>query len=52
MEAGANATPATYMVSGRQFVVVAAGGGGKSGPTPADLYVAFALPEDMPTGEE
>ena len=52
LEAGANATPATYMVSGRQFVVVAAGGGGKSGTTPADLYVAFALPEDMPTGEE
>ena len=47
LEAGAHATPATYMVNGRQFIVVAAGGGGKSGTAPADLYVAFALPEDV-----
>ena len=39
-----NATPATYSVNGRQFIVIAAGGGrdfkGKSG----GVYVAFALP--------
>ncbi len=44
LEAAAPASPATYMVDGRQFVVVAAGGGGKLGTPPADLYVAFALP--------
>jgi quinoprotein glucose dehydrogenase len=37
------ATPATYMVGGRQYVVVAAGGG-KLGSPPGDTYVAFALP--------
>ena len=47
LETGANATPATYMVNGRQFIVVAAGGGGKSGTPPGDNYVAFALPEDV-----
>ncbi len=52
LKTGANATPATYMVNGRQFVVVAAGGGGKSGTPPGDNYVAFALAEDVPTGEE
>jgi quinoprotein glucose dehydrogenase len=39
-----NATPATYMVHGRQFVVIAAGGG-KAPDTPSGAtYVAFALP--------
>jgi quinoprotein glucose dehydrogenase len=37
------ATPSTYIVNGRQFVVVACGG--SKGGTPAgDSYVAFALP--------
>jgi quinoprotein glucose dehydrogenase len=36
------ATPATYEAAGRQFVVVAAGGG-KLGAPPGSLYVAFAL---------
>ena len=39
----ANATPATYEVDGRQFVVVAAGGG-KSKES-GGVYVAFALPK-------
>lgn len=42
-----NATPATYEVNGRQFVVIAAGGGktrGKAGVAQAK-YVAFALPK-------
>jgi quinoprotein glucose dehydrogenase len=38
----ANATPATYEVDGKQFVVVAAGGG-RPGPSGA-LFIAFALP--------
>jgi quinoprotein glucose dehydrogenase len=37
------ATPSTYMVGGRQYLVVAAGGG-KLGSPSADVYVAFALP--------
>jgi quinoprotein glucose dehydrogenase len=38
------ATPSTYAVNGRQFVVVAAGGG-KLGEKSGDSYVAFALPK-------
>jgi quinoprotein glucose dehydrogenase len=40
----ATGTPATYMVGGRQFVVVPAGGGKDGGPS-GGLYVAFALPK-------
>ncbi len=39
-----NATPATYEVDGRQFVVIAAGGG-KSQDKSGGMYVAFALPK-------
>lgn len=37
------ATPSTYAVRGKQFVVVAAGGG-KLGSKSSDTYVAFSLP--------
>jgi len=37
------ATPSTFAVHGRQFVVVAAGGG-KLGSKSSDTYVAFTLP--------
>jgi quinoprotein glucose dehydrogenase len=37
------ATPATYSVRGKQYVVIAAGGG-KLGAASSDTYVAFALP--------
>jgi quinoprotein glucose dehydrogenase len=43
LPAGARATPMTYEVGGRQFVVIAAGGGGPFGA--GDAIVAFALPE-------
>jgi quinoprotein glucose dehydrogenase len=43
LPAAGSATPATYQVDGRQFVVVAAGGG-KSGAPSGGSYVAFALP--------
>ena len=40
-----NATPATYDVNGRQFVVIAAGGGkDRPGKPSGGVYVAFALP--------
>ena len=45
MDAGGYATPATYQVNGRQYVVIAAGGGGKPGTKPGDKYYCFALPE-------
>jgi len=38
------ATPATYEANGRQFVVIACGGG-KLGTESGDVYVAFALPK-------
>jgi quinoprotein glucose dehydrogenase len=37
-------TPATYMVNGKQYVVIAAGGGQSSRKPSGGVYVAFALP--------
>lgn len=42
--AGGYATPATYAVNGRQYVVIAAGGAGKLRTRAGDAFVAFALP--------
>jgi glucose dehydrogenase len=39
-----NATPATYEVNGRQFVVIAAGGGKDPKSPSGGVYMAFALP--------
>jgi quinoprotein glucose dehydrogenase len=39
-----NATPATYSVAGRQFVVIAAGGGKDLKSKSGGVYVGFALP--------
>ena len=44
LPAGGYATPATYEVNGRQYVVIACGGG-KLGTKSGDSYVAFALPQ-------
>lgn len=41
---GGNATPSTYMVDGRQYVVISAGGG-KSGRPKGGSLVVFALPK-------
>ena len=43
LPAAGYATPSTYMIGGRQYVVIAAGGG-KLGTKSGDSYVAFALP--------
>jgi quinoprotein glucose dehydrogenase len=40
-----NATPATYEINGRQFVVIAAGGGKNPKSPSGGIYVAFALPK-------
>lgn len=51
LPAAGNATPATYEVDGRQFIVIAAGGGkaqkrsGIAMPASAAIYVAYALPQ-------
>lgn len=44
LPAAGYATPATYSVNGRQFMVIACGGG-KCGTKSGDAYVAFALPK-------
>ena len=41
---GGYATPCTYQVNGKQYIVIAAGGGGKNDTKRGDMYVAFALP--------
>ncbi|MGH8178906.1 MAG: pyrroloquinoline quinone-dependent dehydrogenase [Steroidobacter sp.] len=46
LPAGGQATPMTYAVNGRQFVVIAAGGHGGLGTTQGDYVVAFALPKE------
>ncbi|HEX5082609.1 MAG TPA: PQQ-binding-like beta-propeller repeat protein [Blastocatellia bacterium] len=45
LPAAGNATPAMYEAKGRQFVVIAAGGGKSKDPS-GGSYVAFALPVD------
>jgi quinoprotein glucose dehydrogenase len=44
LPAGGYATPCTYEAGGKQYVVIAAGGGGKPRTRSGDAYVAFALP--------
>jgi quinoprotein glucose dehydrogenase len=44
LPAGGYATPATYEAGGRQYLVIASGGG-KMGTKSGDAYVAFALPD-------
>lgn len=43
LPAGGYATPSTYAVNGKQFVVIAAGGGGKLATKSGDAFVVFAL---------
>jgi quinoprotein glucose dehydrogenase len=44
LPAGGQATPMAYMVGGKQYVVIAAGGHGKLGTKQGDYVMAFALP--------
>jgi quinoprotein glucose dehydrogenase len=43
---GGIATPSTYQVDGRQYVVIAAGGSRWGGPL-GGMLVAFALPQTL-----
>lgn len=44
LPAGGQATPMTYTISGKQYLVIAAGGHGKLGTKQGDFVLAFALP--------
>jgi outer membrane protein assembly factor BamB len=44
LPAGGNASPMTYRIRGRQFVVISAGGHDRMGTSAGDYVVAFALP--------
>lgn len=46
LPAGGYATPSVYMVEGKQYVAIAAGGSGKNGTKAGDSILAFALPEE------
>lgn len=46
LPAGGYATPSLYMIDGRQYVAIAAGGSGKNGTKSGDSIIAFALPAD------
>ena len=48
LPAGGYATPSVYMVNGRQYVAIAAGGSGKNATKSGDAIVAFALPGQEP----
>lgn len=43
LPAAGYASPSTYSVNGRQYIVIAAGGGGKVGTASGDAYLAFRL---------
>jgi len=44
LPAGGYASPAIYSVNGKQYIVIACGGGGRMTTKSGDAYVAFALP--------
>ena len=49
LPAGGYATPSVYMIGGRQYVAIAAGGSGKNATKSGDSIIAFALPTDGAT---
>ena len=58
LPAGGYATPSVYVINGKQYVVIAAGGGGKNATKSGDSIIAFALPDQQeeapsanPTGQ-
>jgi quinoprotein glucose dehydrogenase len=51
LPAGGYATPSTYEVNGKQYVVIAAGGA-KMGTKAGDSYIAFTLPNPTVEGKK
>ena len=49
LPAAAYATPSIYVIDGKQYVVIAAGGGGKNATKYGDSIIAFALPTEDET---
>ncbi|MEX0906523.1 MAG: PQQ-binding-like beta-propeller repeat protein [Balneolaceae bacterium] len=45
LPAGGYATPSVYEIDGKQYVVIAAGGGAKPGTRLGDSIISFALPD-------
>jgi quinoprotein glucose dehydrogenase len=45
LPAGGYATPSTYEIDGKQYVIIAATGGGFIGTDTGDAFIAFSLPE-------
>jgi quinoprotein glucose dehydrogenase len=43
LPAGAQSTPMTYRMNGKQYVVICAGGHGKAGTKQGDYVIAYAL---------
>jgi len=46
LPAGGYATPSVYEADGKQYIVIAAGGG-KMGTKSGDAYIAFSLPDEV-----
>jgi quinoprotein glucose dehydrogenase len=51
LPAGGYATPSVYVIDGRQYVAIAAGGSGKNATKSGDAVIAFALPEEKADAE-
>ena len=49
LPAGGYATPSVYMIDGKQYLTIVAGGGGKNRTPSSDYVVSFALPEATET---
>jgi quinoprotein glucose dehydrogenase len=45
MDAGGYATPASFEIDSRQYVIIAAGGGGKPETKPGNAFYCFSLPQ-------
>jgi quinoprotein glucose dehydrogenase len=45
LSAGGYAVPSVYQVDGKQYIVIAAGGGNRLGTPTGDAFYAFALPD-------
>ncbi len=52
MPASAQATPMSFVLHGRQFVVIVAGGHGKIGSRQGDYVLSFALPSEATATEQ